>query len=240
MEKGRSSKIIAIIALCISIVGLSLGFAAFASNLSIKSGVSVEPDAGTFNVDFSTTKGSIVAGNVSGDVSSTVKDFTGAIINPIASVATIDNSKDDSVIKDIKATFATPGQTVTYNFWVHNGGQYDAYLNTVTFANAVGRKNTTSITDEDLGSFKYCTAGTGTNADMVSQACNNIALTVTLGEDTNASTFTSSASNVSHPKLTKGTSEKVTITITYTGTDVADGDFTVYFGDIALGYSSVD
>jgi len=237
MEKGRSSKIIAIVALCVAVVGLSLGFAAFSSNLVIKSNAEVKPDASTFNVDFSTTEGSIVAGTVAGTVESTAVDALGAKILPTAGDATIDNSEVDSVIKDIKATFTTPGQTVTYTFWAHNGGQYDAYLNSVVFSNAIGKATADAETETDLGAFKYCTPGTGTDASMVAAACENISLSVKVGNDT----FTSAAANLSAAhQLLKGTSEPVVVTITYTGTALADGDFTVYFGDITLGYDSVN
>ena len=51
MEKDRSTKIIAIAALLIGIVGLSLGFAAFSNTLTISSSAEVTPDQSAFNVD---------------------------------------------------------------------------------------------------------------------------------------------------------------------------------------------
>lgn len=41
----RSSKVIAIVALCVGVVGLSLGFAAFTANLQVESGATYTPDA---------------------------------------------------------------------------------------------------------------------------------------------------------------------------------------------------
>ena len=55
MERDRSAKIIAIVALCIAIVGLSIGFAAFSSNLTISSSANVKPDPSSFDVNFSTS-----------------------------------------------------------------------------------------------------------------------------------------------------------------------------------------
>ena len=44
MERDRSAKIIAIVALCVAVVGLSIGFAAFSNNLTIKSNATVSPN----------------------------------------------------------------------------------------------------------------------------------------------------------------------------------------------------
>ena len=49
MEKGRKIKILSIIALVVSIIGMTLGFAAFSSTLTISSSASVTPNASDFN-----------------------------------------------------------------------------------------------------------------------------------------------------------------------------------------------
>ena len=55
MERDRSAKIIAIVALCVAVVGLSIGFAAFSNNLTIKSNATVTPNQNDFDVNFSTS-----------------------------------------------------------------------------------------------------------------------------------------------------------------------------------------
>ena len=57
MEKNRSTQLIAIIALVVGIIGLSVGFASFSSVLSIKSSADVKPDKDSFTVVFSTEPG---------------------------------------------------------------------------------------------------------------------------------------------------------------------------------------
>ena len=55
MNESKSYKIIAIIALLLGIVGVTLGYAAFSSTLTISSSAEVKPDPSTFNVDFSSS-----------------------------------------------------------------------------------------------------------------------------------------------------------------------------------------
>ena len=215
MERDRGTKIIAIVALCVAIVGLSVGFAAFSSNLTINSSAKVTPNASDFDVNFSTSNASELDGTVSGvgTNSATGED------------ATIDNS-DAPTITGLKANFTEPGQTVTYSFHAHNAGKYVAYLNNVTYSNVSGKTAT-----------KVCTAGSGTDATMVEAACNGISVSVKVGNDT----YTGSMDRITNHLLDLDAYEEVVVTIEYTSTaSRADGDFEVAFGDIRLTYDSVD
>ena len=220
MSKDRNSKVIAIIALVVGVVALSVGFAAYSSQLVIKSSADVKPNKADFNVDFSKSSTSVVAGEVTGEPTGTAT----------AGPATIDNSQDDSTIKNLSATFTEPGQKVTYNFYAYNAGKYAAFLNNVIFANAQDANG------NDLGKFKVCTPGTGTDADKVAAACENISVKVTVGTDE----FTGSTNVTSTHELAISNSDTVKVEIEYTGTARADGDFSVAFGDITLAYESVD
>lgn len=215
MERDRGTKIIAIVALCVAIVGLSVGFAAFSSNLTINSSAKVTPSATSFDVNFSTSNTSELDGTVNGDGtnSATGED------------ATIDNS-DAPTITGLKANFTEPGQTVTYSFYAHNAGKYVAYLNNVTYSNVSGKTAT-----------KVCTAGSGTDATMVEAACNGISVSVKVGSDT----YTGSMDSITNHSLAIDAYEEVVVTIEYASDATrADGDFDVAFGDIVLTYDSVD
>ena len=215
MEKDRSAKIIAIVALCVAVVGLSIGFATFSNNLTIKSNAKVKPNASDFDVNFSTSNTSELDGTVSGigTNSATAED------------ATIDNS-DSPTITGLKANFTEPGQKVTYSFYAHNAGKYVAYLNNVTYANVSGKTAT-----------KVCTAGVGTDATMVDAACNGISISVKVGSDT----YTGSMDSITNHLLNLDGYEEVVVTIeNASNASRADGDFEVAFGDIILTYSSVD
>ena len=223
MERDRRARVIAIAALLVGVVGLSLGFAAFTNTLTIKSSADVTADASVFNVDFSKQSASVVDGTVAGTPNP-------ATNGPTAGDATIDNSAAGAaVIKDLHATFTAPGQSVTYSFYTKNAGALKAYLTNVTFASPA----------------KTCTPDTGTTASLVTAACNGISLTVRLGsEDFTATTARASFATATAHDLEKngetGDNEAVTVTIAYAANaSQADGDFDVAFGDVTLNYSSV-
>ncbi|MDD6879316.1 MAG: hypothetical protein PUD59_03685 [bacterium] len=215
MEREHSSRIIAIVALFVAIIGLSIGFAAFSNNLTIKSNATVTPNESDFDVNFSSSNTSELDGAVSGigTNSATAED------------ATIDNS-DAPTITGLKANFTEPGQKVTYSFFAHNAGKYVAYLNNVIYSNVNGETST-----------KVCTPGVDTDATMVEAACNGISVSVKVGNET----YTGSVDSIENHSLELDGYEDVVVTIEYASSaSRADGDFEVAFGDIKLIYDSVD
>lgn len=217
MEKNRSTQLIAIIALVVGIVGLSVGFASFSNVLSIKSSADVKPDKDSFNVDFSSSSTEAVADEITPVATPNSLTVTNA---------TIDNTTSPT-ISNLKATFTEPGQKAVYSFYAYNAGELTAYLNSIIYSNVVGQT-----------SSKVCTAAEGTSDALVQSACNGISVKVKVGSE--AETNGSVASITGH-SLAKAAGEPVVVTIEYEGNaSRADGDFTVSFGDITLNYSSVD
>ncbi len=213
----RSSRVIAVVALCVAVTGLTLGFAAFSNSLTISSSANVTPDASTFNVDFSSVSGSVETEDIV------------PVKSPESIEATngsIDNSSNPTV-SGLSATFTKPGDKVTYTFYAHNAGEYDAFLNSISFNN---------VSSGDAP--KKCTAGGGTTDSLVQAACDDITLSVKVGSE---SETTGSVPTISGHTLAKNKSEQIIVEIEYNaGGDRADGDFTVEFGDITLVYGSVD
>ena len=220
-SRDRSYQVVTLVALVVAVLGLSVGFAAFSNTLTIKSSAEVKPDSSQFNVDLSA-----VADSVSTSVVGVASGTAGAT----AGTATIDNSGTASAsIENVSATFTEPGQTVTYTFHARNVGTYAAYLNTITFGSATGATAATET--------KVCTAGSGTSATLVAAACEGITLTLDVGSLTGV---TATQTGISGHSLAASASEQIVVTIAYTGTAKADGDFSVKFGDIVLQYDSVD
>ena len=223
-SKDRTYQVVAIVALIIGVFALSIGFAAFSTTLTIKSAADVTPAQEPLNVKFSTSNTSYVAGAVNGVDAGTV---TGATAD-VASLA-------DTTIQNINAKFTKPGQSVTYSFNAYNGSSFDAYLTGITFKNVDG---------SSPAATKVCSAKPGTNpaSNGVSEACNDIAISVSVGSHT--ATGSETSTEIGTHKLEAGQGETVVVTITYLdGTGhghEADGDFTVSFGDIALSYSTVN
>ncbi len=205
--RNNRSKYVIVFALMISIVALSLGFAAYSSTLTIKATADVTGCSTCFNVSLSKSNTSVSTGSVT----PTVSGATG-------SNATLSANK----IEGLKATFTNRGQSVKYNFYAYNAGEFIAYLNSV----AIGSKT--------------CTPVTGTNATYVANACNGISLSVKVGSGS-ATTYTSTNNSISSHSLAVGSAEPVEVTISYgASAALADGDFTVSFGDVVLTYGSAD
>ena len=214
MEKDRTIKYVAVFALLLSVLGLSLGFAAFSNSLTISSEAHVTPDASQFNVDFSTESNKV-----------TVAAVEPALTNGATATNATINNEGDPTITGLNATFKQPGDKVVYSFNAYNDGALDAFLTSVTFNNA-------STGD----SFKVCKAGEGTTESLVAAVCPNITATVEVGGTSYADTQT----GITGHNLAKKTGETVVVTLEYTGNLVADGNFDVSFGDVVLKYDSVD
>ena len=215
MEKNKTSKIIAIVALVVAVLGLSLGFAAFSNTLTISSSAYVSPSDENFKVNFST---------------GTTAGLTGALTGSASGAASVESATlTGTTLSGIKANFSTPGDTVTYTFYVHNTGEYDAYLNSITFENASGQSAPKVCTAEDKAN---------TTASLVSAACEDISISVKVGTD---AAVAGSIASISGHKLSKSSYEPVVVTIAYAADgDRADGNFNISFGDLKLVYSTVD
>jgi hypothetical protein len=196
---------------------LSVGFAAFSNSLVIKSSAKVTPNSSTFNVDFSSSGTSLATTAVAPTKTPTTLTATSAAI---------DNTSDPT-ISNLSVTFTEPGQKVVYTFYAYNAGQYDAYLKSITYANVTGKT-----------AAKVCTAASGTTDTLVQAACDDITVSVKVGD---LSEVSGSKASITGHTLAKGAFEQVTVTIEYASNgDRADGDFTVAFGDITLLYSSAN
>lgn len=117
MEKSRKAQKSILIILLLLVVGLSIGFAAFTSNLTIKSSASVTPNPNTFKVVFSSSKTESAGGAATTD-------------GTYGKGGTF--SQDATTLEGLTATFTAPGQTATWTLNSFNAGEFDAFLNTVT------------------------------------------------------------------------------------------------------------
>ena len=262
MEKKRGNQVMAIAALFIAVIGLSLGFAAFSNTLTIKSSATVTPDASVFDVNFSNIA---TPTTITNGVAPTKKSFTGTA-NEVsgfdATTATISNgtttsgTTNNATIENLNVHFTAPGQEVSYVFYVRNDGKLEAFLNGVTFANVTGREVP-----------KYCSIDNTVEVEaratqnLVDSVCGRISIKVTVGgtvsedETTHAVTvsggteFTGSVADLDGKTTgknltiqgTSGDRTPVVVTITYAEGDSyrVDGPMNVAFGDITLTYGSV-
>lgn len=222
MEKdNRNVKIIAIAALLVAVLGVSIGFAAFTRTLTIEAEAVVNP-TDDFNVVFSKSNSSVVT---TGGVDASSK-------NPstlVAETAIIANDNAGGpLISNLKATFTAPGQSATYTFYAYNDSTYTAYLKNVDFTAAA----------------TPCTASTGSSvtSSLMTAACPDIKIKISVGSDANTQDLTADTSVSSH-SLAGGAGELITVVIYYdqiANQTLADGPFDVDLGTIQLLYKTVD
>jgi hypothetical protein len=125
MKKERNTKILVIIALLISVISLSIAYAAYSATLLISGTVTAKKSSSTWNVHFTTTDG--------GD------DLIPTLYGNAKVVSKA--SLSETTISNFEITFYAPGDSITYDFEVKNTGSVDATLNKIT----MGSLNCSSI-----------------------------------------------------------------------------------------------
>ena len=117
--KDKKTMIIVIIALIVSIIGLGIAFAAFSQTLTITG--SAEVEATNWEVVFEGTDGSATLG---------APTLTGSA--SVTTAPTIKNNQTE--ISNYAVSLKTPGDSVTYNFKIHNKGSFAANLSSLTIS----------------------------------------------------------------------------------------------------------
>ena len=236
MERERSGKVIAIATLIVAIVGLSLGFAAFSTTLNITSSADVQIDASVWNVGFSDQTSGIHAGTVTGSNSNGSLDLTQFVIS-----------------QNTRAQLQTTnGSSVTYDFYIVNTGDMDAYLNSVSVghlscAYAADPTPAPRVTDDGHTTI---TAGSGTisqeDCETMFTATLTINSTTTYTNGQSASSGFGNTAKLARPTGTPKVPTYVpaSLTIAYnnnsvgTVTAVPNGDFVVSLADTTVVYGS--
>ena len=216
MERDRQIKIVSVLALVLGVLGLSLGFTAFSNILIISSNATVKPESSSFSVD-------LYSGTSTSNTDYTV--IGKSSVEGVNGTATI--SKDRKVITGVTADFNAPGQSVVYEFYAHNTGEYVAYLRSIIF---------TVVEGHDYPKVCTLTSDKG-SLNLVEAACKDISLEVSVGDIT----VDNSITGISHHPIEKDGYVKVSVKLTYiAGGTKVNGPFKVEFGDVHLEYSSQD
>ena len=225
MRRNTKTKTMAIIALIISVLGLTLGFAAFSNTLTISSSATVSPDASGFNISvygLSTASSRIENFNSS---STSVPKLRGA---KNATTAKITDTGKSITLSDLSVEMTAPGEKASYLFMIKNEGEYDAYLNNA------------KLEELYYGTNGTCIALENTTPTLVENACEHIILSIVL-EDEYGNPLNNTNEEI---KIEKGKYILAQVDIFYHAGTIteaarADGDFTIDFEDISLEFSSV-
>lgn len=227
--KTKKQKMVIISLLIVSVLLLSVGFAAFSSSLVIKSSAQVTADANDFKVLFSSKSDLIDTSDIKPNL------VSGTAVAQNAKIA----NGDIPTISNIDVLFKNPGDSVQYIVYMRNEGKYHAYLRSVTM---------TDVTGSNLK--KVCTPGEGADAELVRRACEGISLQVmwyktqpATQDTTLYSYYLSEMENGVIANngeiigyLPRSSSLSFSISINYASDAArADGSFSVAFGDIVFG-----
>lgn len=220
MDKYKSRSIMIII-LLVGVISLSIGLAVFSSTLNIKSGTTVSPDPSKFKIAASASKDNTTSLQIS---PSAYVLPSGLISN--SSTATITNSGNMVTISNVKPYFTAPGQIIEYIFYVHNIGEYPAYLKSYS---------------QFL--LPRCVSLEGTTDSLVQQACNDINTGICLLDFNGRCNNSQSDLDKNNYVIPVGGSTKISVRLNYSlysnrDNVVADGPFTVEFDNINIVFGS--
>lgn len=245
MKNTRQTKLLVIIALVLAITGMTLGFAAFSSTLSISSSASVTPNSNDFKIKIygypETTTDNIF--NINAYTSETTGyGFDDNTLNLLDAVASINNTTLS--ITGINTKMTQPTDDHLFFFRIANEGQYDAYF------------DLSQLTENKPLS---CIAEQETTESLVNSACDSITQTIIMfNEETlevmtkynngiisdeeygeYMSTHVYTYGQTGKIKLEKNKSIVLCFDIYYDSSgNRADGPFSVTFEDIKLEFTT--
>ena len=231
MEKEKQTKLMVILALCVSVVGLAIGFAAFSNTLTISSSATVSPNASDFNINVygienmdGVTTSPTHNLYTSTKFSVPLMGYNGVGIPLSATPAKINDQGSSITISDINVGLSKPGQSASYYFMVKNEGQYDAYVFWKEW----------NLVDYD------CILAEGTTPELAEKACQDVTLYV-MGEFSDGTQIYDYED--SYVKIAKGDYIIIEVWVDYMSSDVqerADGDFSLDYDDIEFEFTSVE
>lgn len=124
---SNNNKIIAVIALCVAVIGLSVGFAALSTTLTINGSATVT--GSSWNIHFK-------------DVSIDTTRADGLTTEPEHGLSNLTSFNNTVQIGTLNVVLRGPGDSVTMNFTVENSGSYSAKLTNLVFP---GKQCTSSV-----------------------------------------------------------------------------------------------
>lgn len=164
--ENKSFKILAIVALCVAVAGLSVAYAALSQSLNINASAKAGASSSNWNINFKNGQCSKTGGAIVGNITTTGTSVTVT-----------------------ESTFTAPGDTVTCTFDVVNDGTIDAKVSSITIPAVTALTYTGSgaakETDETLvkGNMEYSVTYSDnspiqTNDTLTAKETKNLKLTL--------------------------------------------------------------
>ena len=232
MNKDRRSKSLIIVALALTLMVLTVGFAAFSETLSISSSATVTPNEEDFKITiygFNSLDAALdfeMNGTVNdADLSTTLSYPSPSGTGITGTTALIDNSTH--TISNISVSLTKPATELVYYFVVKNEGKYDAYIDLSSY-----EANDGEYLIINPGT---CVAGKDTTDSLVQATCENVLRAIGI---TNADR-TPLENNETIMEIPKGEYIYLAYLIGYMDTEnLADGPFTVSFDELQLSFTT--
>lgn len=205
MERRRGQIIVLAITFIIAIIGLGVAFAAFSTTLNISGSATVQ--ASSWNVYFTKTSKGSAAGTTGVSVTPTATNTQSGINSTASGTGTLKTAEFTW-----NGTFKTPGDKLSYTFYIYNKGTYTAKLTTLTKPNVTCTKGGNAETTVcGYITYNLYTNSGGTtplaaNSTLAPDACQQVWLIATLGAGLPASSLPD-ADVVTNP---------ITVTLVYT------------------------
>ena len=125
MERNRGTTIAIVASLVIAVVSLGVAFAAFSTQLNINGTATVE--SSSWDVHYSTSSGGTAPSSSGTSVSPTTSNTQSGITSTASGTGTLKPSTFTW-----SGSFQTPGDRLTYTFYICNKGSYNAKLTSMT------------------------------------------------------------------------------------------------------------
>lgn len=206
MERKRGTALILSIALIISIIGLGIAFAAFSQNLTINGSATVT--ASTWDIHYATTDG----GSAPGSSGTTITPSATNTQSGIPSTATSTKGTLKATDFTWAGTFKTPGDRLSYTFYICNGGSYNAKVSSINTPNITctkgGASETTICGKISYGVYKSSTQSNANrvavNDTLNAGTCTQVWVIATLGDDITAAQLPDANITVTPTTITIG------------------------------------
>ena len=205
MERRRGQIIVLAITFIIAIIGLGVAFAAFSTTLNISGSATVQ--ASSWNVYFTKTSKGSAAGTTGVSVTPTATNTQSGINSTASGTGTLKTAEFTW-----NGTFKTPGDKLSYTFYIYNKGTYTAKLTTLTKPSVTCTKGGSAETTVcgyityNLYTNSGGTTALAANSTLAPDACQQVWLIATLGSSLPASSLPN-ADVVTNP---------ITVTLVYT------------------------
>ena len=213
MEKNNY-KVIAVLALVISVLALSVGFASYTATLNIQGASATATASDTFSPNVEYQQNSLTC----------VKTGTQT---SVVSAGEFNALTHATIWRNAAVTLSGPGDSVTCTAIVDNKSTFTAYLKSIQIDGALTCDPVTQ----------------NATLQNLPDACDTIDLTVNMGS-ASATSDTTGATNATVSNgavsIASSGSENVSFTIAYpSNSPVTDGDFTITIPTITLNFETV-